>query len=353
MSHELTFRNGVAETFQVTTPAWHREGIFLESPPTLDDALTIAGLRFDVTKRETFRKITDPDGNERFEENSAAFITYREDTGKELGSVGPGYSVLQNLDAFRAIEPLLDSDILNLETGGSLRGGADVWLMGKFNVEKFGPIVREIFADEVIPYALFTNNHAGRRAASVSLTPIRVVCANTLGFTERLAATGKAKEIKIQHTGLAAERMIEASEQLLGGIVERYEVLANHYKALKETFLTEAQFKESVLDVVTPDPRCSERFNPEAKLADLVVQRHETRVGEITRLWTEGAGHTGDRSAWEAYNGTVQAVDHNTELFPTRGGTFRTQALLDGRLASLKETVLVKLVDMSADAYAA
>lgn len=361
MAHELTFNAaGEAETFQVLVPAWHREGIVLEAPPTLDEALTIAGLRFEVSKRTTYRQVEVPNGHDEdgnpktvteYFENSSAYITYRDDTGAELGAVGPGYSVLQNADAFRAIEPLLDSGVLQLETGGSLREGADVWLMGKFDIEKFGPIVREVFADEVVPYCLFTNNHAGRRAASVSLTPVRVVCANTLGYTERLAEDGKHQEIKIQHTGDAAEKMIAASESLLGGIVERYEVLAKHYRALKSSFLTDAEFKTLVLDVVSPDPRESKKFNPEAKLADLVIERHERRVNLVTHLWRNGKGHRGDHSCWEAYNGAVQAIDHDTDVFPVRGGAWRTQALLDGKLASLKQHVLENVARASAESY--
>ena len=55
MAHELTFRDGAAEMFSVAKPAWHREGVVLDNPPNLDEALTIAGLRFDVEKRNTFR----------------------------------------------------------------------------------------------------------------------------------------------------------------------------------------------------------------------------------------------------------------------------------------------------------
>ena len=113
----------------------------------------------------------------------------------------------------------------------------------------------------------------------------------------------------------------------------------------------EEEFKSAVLDVVSPDPRESKKFNPEAKLADLVVERHEKRVELVTRLWTEGAGHTGDHSAWEAYNGAVEAIDHDTDIFPIRGGSWRTQSLLDGKLASLKEGVLAGVTDLSAAAY--
>jgi len=358
MAHELTFRQGVAETFQVLTPAWHREGHLLETAPDFDTAIRLAGLNFTVEKIPTkfVQPIMDQAGNviDTVEiKSKSAYVVVRTDTYQELGGVGAGYTPLQNADAFRAIEPLLDTGIMKLETGGSLREGADCWLLGKFDLDRFGPVCQEVFNGEVIPYVLITTNHSGRRCATVSLTPIRVVCANTLGYTEMLADNGMGgvQEIKVQHTGEAPKRMIEASEKLVGGIIARYELLAKHYKALKATMLTDEQFKSLVLDVVSPDPRKSRKFNPEAKLAELVIKRHEQRIELVTQLWHAGAGHVGDRSAWEAYNGTVQAIDHNEDVFPVRGGAWRTQSLLDGKLGQLKKAVLDNLAQASGLAY--
>jgi hypothetical protein len=76
----------------------------------------------------------------------------------------------------------------------------------------------------------------------------------------------------------------------------------------------------------------------------MVVNRYERKANEITRLWTEGDGHIGDHSAWEALNGAVQALDHDRDLFPTRAGSYRTASLLDGILAQTKQRVTENLV---------
>ena len=223
-------------------------------------------------------------------------------------------------------------------------------MLGKFDITKFGPIVQEVFADEVVPYVLFQVNHAGRRKNAVALTPIRVVCANTLSLSEQMADSGQIQEVKIGHTGDAVAKTIEATEALLSGIIERYEVVAQHFSVLKATFLTEEQFKVLVLDAVSPDPRENKGFNPEAKTAEAVIERHEIRVAEVTRLWTAGAGHAGDSSAWEAWNGAVQAIDHNTDVFPVRGGSWkRGQSLIDGDLRQRKEKVLANLLTAAND----
>ncbi len=346
MSHDISFR-GQAEgdAFYVAVPAWHRHGIVLDNPPTLDEALITAHMDYTVEKQTSYRRQLNDLGDIVYVPNKQAFVTLRTDTRTELGMVGPQYTVVQNRDAFRALEPLLDSGVVQLDAGGVLRDGQDAWLLGKFDVTKFGPIVQEIFADEVVPYVAFQVNHAGRRKNSVSLTPIRVVCANTLSLSEQMADSGQIKAIHIRHTGDAVAETIAATEALLGGIIERYETVAKHFKVLKSTFLTEDQFKVHVLDAVSPDPREDKRFNPEAKTAEAVIARHEVRVNEVTRLWTAGAGHTGDSSAWEAWNGAVQAIDHNEDVFPVRGGSWkRGQSLIDGDLKKRKEAVLSNLL---------
>jgi phage/plasmid-like protein (TIGR03299 family) len=343
MAHELTFRNGEAEAFYVQEPAWHRHGTVLDNPPDLDTAFQLAGLDFTVEKVPVEYRLADG----QLRESKLAYVTVRTDTYQELGAVGAAYTPLQNVDAFRAIEPLLDSGVLQLECGGSLREGADCWLLGKFDMSKFGPVVQEVFGDEVVPYVSFKSNHSGRRKNSVSLTPIREVCANTLTLSERLGNAGEIPEIKISHRGDALQRTIEATEALLGGVIDRYEVVANHFRDLKATVLSDEQFKTLVLDAVSPDPRENPKFNPEAKQADWVIGRHEKRVNEVSRLWEGGKGNTGDHSAWEAWNGAVQAIDHNTDVFPINGGAWqRGQSLMDGALRDKKVLVLNNLLDL-------
>lgn len=74
-----------------------------------------------------------------------------------------------------------------------------------------------------------------------------------------------------------------------------------------------------------------------------MLRRAERKREEIRRLWDEGVGHKGDHSACEAYNAVVEAIDHNAEFWPVRGGTYRTASLLDGNLLTLRQNVLANL----------
>ncbi len=342
MAHRLNFTDGAADVFSVRKSMWHQLGTILPEAPTLRVAMELTHMLYEVERTNTYLRQQTPDGPAYVP--SSAYVTVRTDTGAELGVVSEHYVPVQNADAFRAIEPLLDTGLLTLETGGVLRKGADAWLLGRFDLTRFGPICREVFADEVVPYALLGNNHSGRRGILLGLTPIRVVCANTLDAAE---TDSVSRSISVAHTGDAQVKIVEAAEQLFQGLVERHEVVAAQYRTLKQRVLTEAEFRTAVLDLIAPDPRTLPTFEPTAKMAASVVERYERKTGEVTRLWREGKGHTGDGSAWEAYNGAVEAMDHNRHLFPVRSGAWRSSSFLDGKLAQTKRAVLDSLVSLA------
>lgn len=338
MADELTRTNGGAEMFSVRETPWHKEGVILLQPPSLKAALARAGLDFEVEKQPTFR--TRPDGT--LVDNEQAFVIVRTDREIELGNVGWAYVPLQNRDAFAALDPLIDRGLVTLETGGSLRRGADVWLLGRFDLRQLGRTAREVFGAELVPFLLFTNNHSGRRPAAIALTPIRVVCANTLGAAESLMdSSGRA--VRVQHTETARWRIIEAANELLASITGRYDVLAEQYRDLKNCVLAYGEFERLVLDIAAPAPRSLPDWNTDATLADAVLYRSRRQREEIHRLWAAGTGHSGDHTAWEAYNAVVECVDHNAELFPVPGGVYRIDSLLYGPLGEIKQAVLAAL----------
>jgi phage/plasmid-like protein (TIGR03299 family) len=344
MAHELEIIGGRASFFSVNETAWHGEGEVLTEAPTLDEGIAIARLGYEVEKRPTTFTCTTPDGDTYQKTSDSAFVIVRKDTQTELGAVGANYVPVQNVDAFRVLEPLLDTGVARLETGGVIRNGADAWLMIRWDLAKFGPIVREIFADEVVPFGLLANNHNGRRGILLQDTNIRVVCANTLGFAESTTE----RRIVVKHSAQGMDRIIDAAQTMWHGVIERYEVLAQQYATLRATMITQDQFNSLVLDEVAPHPVNNPKFNPDAKLAEVVVERAERKRAALQDAWLNGKGHTGEQNAWYAYNGAVEVLDHNRDLFPTKGGAWRTASLLDGALKQTKDKVLAGLLKVGA-----
>jgi phage/plasmid-like protein (TIGR03299 family) len=347
VAHELDFNvtTGKRAMFSVRETPWHREGVILNAAPTLAEALQLAGCGFEVETRPIWTKAAD--GSMLASPHGRAIV--RTDRGEILGEavlsvVSDKYVPLQNRDAFAVLEPLLDQGVAHLETGGTLRGGRDVWMLVRFDVTD--PVVQEVFAAEVTPFGLITNNHAGEARALVMETPIRVVCANTLG----MALTGwrdRANAIAVTHRGDAKVRMVDAAEKLFSGLVERYRTIAEQYRALKARILTVEEFTEHVLNHAAPLPGDLHGLRTDhltVRGYDMAREAAERRRSAITQAWHGGKGHTGDGSAWEGYNGAVEVIDHDSELFRTKGS--RVAGLLGGRLLERKTAVLNSLAKL-------
>lgn len=346
MSHELdrNERTGKLAMFSVNELPWHKEGVLLGQAPSLEQALILSGTDFEVEAVPVYVQqngvmVQSPTGRAIMRKDRNAQIGEMQDV---MSIVGDKYEPLQNRDAFGVLEPLLDQGVAHLETGGTLRGGKDVWMLVRFDIDD--PVVREVFANEIIPFGLITNNHSGEARALVMQTPIRVVCANTLGAA-MLGWQNRQEVIKISHRGDARVRLIEAAETLFGGIVERYHTIAETYRDLKATIITVQQFTESVLDIAAPFPGKNETTDAQhltTRGYDNAYEAALDRRMRLTDMWEHGAGHTGNHSAWEAYNGAVEVIDHDSARFKTRGS--RIAAMIGGRLVQKKEQVLNALV---------
>jgi phage/plasmid-like protein (TIGR03299 family) len=338
MTHQLSYTNGRADFFELgeKVTAWHNEGVALSQGTPFADALAAGNLLYPVEKQIVYRRTEKGD---ILCETGA--VTVRTDKDIELGVVGADYSVIQNADAFAVIEPLLQEGSLRLECGGVLRDGADAWVLAQISLGIFPAEIQEqLLASSIGKYLLVRTNHTGRANCSVTETDIRVVCANTLGLVE----SGNFKsQASVQHRGDATGRVKTSLELVVGGIVERTADFLARYNALKAITLDEARWQTQVADVVQRDPRSFADFDAKSPQADATVARYEAKRNRIHALWTEGDGHTGDGSAWEAYNGVAQAVDHDTDIFGVRSSRVR-QLVPGGRLYGIKDNVFKSLL---------
>lgn len=338
MAHEIEIRDGAASFFAVRQSAWHGLGTILHDAPSRADAMRLARLDYEVVKRPYFQPAPYTDND--FIESEVAFYTQRTDTERVLGVVGPEYRVVTNEEAFRTLDPLLDTGLLTLESGGVLRDGADAWLLGKWARERMDPLVQEVFRDELEAYALIVANHEGKRKVVASLTPIRVVCANTLAMSLHSKAS---RMLRVRHSASASTKLVDAAMQLWGGVVAGYKEAASHYQVLRQTTLDEREFATAVLDVIAPMPE--PRRGEIKRDTSYVVDRAVAKRARLRQLWTEGTGHVGDLSAWEAWQGAIEALDHHRDVFPVAEGQLGP-SLLEGAIATKKAEVLDSLLSL-------
>ena len=174
---------------------WHGLGTQVEEAPDSREALIAAGLDWDVVQRPLFTQ----DGNLI----PGYYANVRQQDGAILGVVTSRYRIVQNREAFVFTDGLLGEGV-RYETAGSLMGGRKVWLLARL------PQRYIIGGDNIMPYMVFSNTHDGSGAIKIAMTPIRVLCNNTLNL-----ALDTAKRVwSIQHTWDISAKMDDAREIL-------------------------------------------------------------------------------------------------------------------------------------------
>ena len=199
----------IESLFYVRETPWHGQGIRVEEAPTSEDAIRLAGLDWEVNQQPIYLE----DGTQI----KGNYANVRSSDGMPLGIVGDRYKIVQNTDAFAFTDALLGEGV-RYETAGSLRDGKTIWLLARM------PEQIEILGDKVDPYMVFTNTHDGSGAVRVCMTPIRVVCNNTLNAAMR----GAKRVWSARHTGSVTNKLDDARETL--------QFATQYLEATKQTF---------------------------------------------------------------------------------------------------------------------
>ena len=186
----------VETMFYTREKPWHGLGTMVQEAPTSKDALELAGLDWRVIQRGL---VTD-DGTPipGFKAN------LRDSDSQVLGVVTDRYKVVQNEDAFAFTDALLGEGV-TYETAGSLQNGRRTWILAKL------PQRYIISGDEITPYLVFMNSHDGTGAIKAAMTPIRVVCQNTLNLALKTAK----RTWSADHVGDIQGKMEDAKNTLL------------------------------------------------------------------------------------------------------------------------------------------
>jgi len=328
MSHE------VENAFYVKEAAWHRLGTVLENAPSIEEALVVAGLDWEVESRPLF---VDPHP----ETMSPAMLpvpghvaNYRKSDDSFLGIVTNNYTTLQNIEALAAYAPLVEDGTLVLEAGGSLMGGKKCWLLARFadNAEvKNG--------DVLIPYMLIAWGHDGKSAVLNALTITRVVCWNTLqaaGYKDGNPLQGEQGKdrVSIAHTGDVAKkvalaaRSIAIARQSFIASVDVYRAMAS--KAVdvqtvkdfaREVF--DADYVKAVNLIPKLQAKVKEADEHKAKLMRDAISELETLVNDrdanpslmerkIVESFESGPGHEmAGSTVYGLVNAATDFIDHH------------------------------------------
>lgn len=263
---------------------WHGLGVKVSQEAQRDykRMLVEAGLEWEVN----LVPLVTIDSHETVER----FATRRSSDGRILGTVGPRYRILQNLDAFKWFEPFLEAGEAELHTAGSLFSGARVWVLAKISRDPL-----EIRPNDFVEkFLLLSNGHDGLLSIRVGFTPIRVVCNNTLQMAH---GHQNSQLIRIRHTS-SAQTNLEAVRETVNIINQQFEATGEQYRRLAHKDINQQDvlnYVKLVFDLPAEDQNFTKA---QAKL-----------VVELVDDIYKGIGNTGE-TLWDAYNGVTQYLSH-------------------------------------------
>ncbi len=323
MAHEISHASGRAEIAYAGDTPWHGLGTRVEGLQTAQDMLRHAGLDWTVSKKPLLVDL----GGAAVKPFNTHVALYRDDVGIVLGVASPRYQPIQNTQAADVVDALVAEGGAHVEVAGALGQGERCWMLshipGEFEVVR---------GDAVRPYFLLAWGHDGKHGLAGRLTPIRVVCNNTLtaaGFGKGQRWSASA-DIYVRHYGDSKLR-IEAARDALGLVRRQVEATAAVYRAMAARSLDRQETSE-YFGAAFPAP-ASEAEEYEEKLA-----RWNAHQQRLLALYEAGAGAATARGTlWGAYNAVTEWVDHEYPVLQSGAvSQVRQQSVLFGHYAEVK-----------------
>tara|TARA_R110001583_G_scaffold387_9_gene3547 strand:- start:2136 stop:3164 length:1029 start_codon:yes stop_codon:yes gene_type:complete len=337
MSHEVETMAYAGEV------PWHGLGKKVDNGMTPEQMLKAAQLDWTVSKRPAFTtdkpdcwNIIDPTGEAGFLRCPDNHFLVRDSDNKVLSPCGESYVPFQNAEVMDFFKRFTEAGKMEMETAGSLKEGKDIWGLAKLTSKFSLP-----GNDEVGGYLLLNNSHQVGKAMTAMLTPIRVVCNNTL----TLALERNQDRFRVLHLQMFDEEIQKAAEEALGlstvqmkKFQEQSEFLANK-KAEKfdvDNFIAELFQPKLLIErakASNPDilPHLHEEFSHTAELVHEAVENSPgSNMDSAKGTW------------WGALNGVTYVIDHKKKSL-AEGNALHSAWLGSG--ANTKRKALTKVLE--------
>ena len=298
MAHELEINEatGEASFASLRQPAWHNLGTVFQDEVNTAEMLSLAHLdNWNVRLEEV------PVPNGFVSDKNYSFVSrtnpFNPDQTDILGVVGERYTPLQNEDLFSFGDNLLDGGG-RWETAGSIKGGRVVF--GSIALANSITLDPNGIADKIDNYLLINTSHDGSIAIQASITPVRVVCANTLNLALSSFKGKKASKqtFKIRHTQTAEGKIAVAREALglANTYIDEFSQLANK---LIQTEITKSQF-DKIVALAYPEPEKDSKGS---------MKKWNSKVDLLNDIYVGQYNDTIAGTAWGAYNALTERLD--------------------------------------------
>lgn len=301
------------------TPAWHGLGQVVTDPLSAGDALDLIG-DYEVEKVQVqtvdgiilpkyalMRRATADDPDDLF-----------------MGLVGEDYRLITPREFANLYDVAVGQPV---ETIGAIAKGAVMFITTKM------PTV-DIAGDEVEMYLVARNGMDGGHVAGVDISPVRVVCQNTL----RLSADMATESFRVVHDAQAVNRLGAWMSTAYHGAVARQEAVAEAFRLLASTRVHAGQ-AEDMLEVIYPAPPAPARNAPpevmEHRMAtwERLCGRHAQWREAATELFAGAGTGMDSRAAAGTAWGLLAAVTETEDYRLGRGGEAGIRSTAENRMS--------------------
>jgi phage/plasmid-like protein (TIGR03299 family) len=294
MAHALEGQNGEYAFALRGEPAWHGLGTVFDQNADIHtaDMLRLAHL---ADWNVAVEPVLVPEGYRAIGDNFMVTRTNPFDAGTDvLAFVGKKYRPFQNESLFEFADNILDGGA-SWESAGSIKDGRIVF--GSMVIPREFILDPQGANDKTVTYLLVHTAHDGSSSVQANITPVRVVCQNTLN----MALNGSKQSFKIRHTSGTQARVDEA-RRVLGltfGHMDNFEAIS---RQLFEVSIDNKKFHD-IITAVYP--------MPDASAGKASMTKWESKVDLITDIYHQSPTMTNIKgTAWGALNAMTERLDY-------------------------------------------
>jgi phage/plasmid-like protein (TIGR03299 family) len=299
MAHNLEIENGEVAFALRGAPAWHNlaNRIF-----TKDEEVTTATM-LEEAKLANWNVRLSPITNhisEDWNDVSQAQLVLRTNpfnSGTDvLATVGKRYMPVQNEELFAFADAIHDADpACRWESAGSLKKGKVVF--GTVDIPRTMVLDPQGANDETKLYLIVWTSHDGSVAVQAAVTPVRVVCQNTLN----LAMAHAKQSFKIRHTQ-SVDGRIAVARETLGLALGYFDEFEKEAQAIYSQAITDAEFSKLIQAIYPKPPQDA---------AKVALTKWENKVVLLDELYHNSPTNaTIKGTKWGAFNAITERLDY-------------------------------------------
>ena len=297
---------------------WEGLGSDVRSAGSANEVCKLAGLDYEVKTERIYtadgQVIPNMVATRRYDYNVPSTV---------YGVVSNRYTPVQNQIGFEFIDALFNHDGFEVETAGQFDDGKIVWVEAKLPQ-------RNMAEEKIDPYLVFTNRHDGKGSVRIFLTPVRIICKNTLNYAIKGAQN---RTFAVRHTTTAGQKLEVAKET-----VDNYFSYLNSMEKViehqKRVLLTDNHLDEMINKLLP--------FNEDD--SDRVKERVKANRNELKRYYNvddlDGVGNNGFRfinavSDWATHRTpSRQTTNYASNLFQN---TLNGNEFIDAAYSMIEE----------------